>query len=119
MMRKNKKFIDPRYFMDEKMELNEALDNLTGYPTTGPGAATATPTATADWRPTEVDIQLQQELSNLNMDWIEDEISDALTQLASNSNSRQEYIQKIKAYLNSVADEIGYANLGDEVLETT
>jgi hypothetical protein len=23
MIRKNKKFIDPRYFMDEKMELNE------------------------------------------------------------------------------------------------
>jgi hypothetical protein len=26
-MRKNKKFIDPRYFMDEKMELNEAADH--------------------------------------------------------------------------------------------
>jgi hypothetical protein len=25
MIRKNKKFIDPRYFMDEKMELNEGL----------------------------------------------------------------------------------------------
>ena len=26
-MRKNKKFIDPRYFMDEKMELNEDPDD--------------------------------------------------------------------------------------------
>ena len=25
MIRKNKKFIDPRYFMDEKTELNEVL----------------------------------------------------------------------------------------------
>ena len=27
MIRKNKKFIDPRYFMDEKMELNENVIN--------------------------------------------------------------------------------------------
>ena len=28
MIRKNTKFIDPRYFMDEKMELNENMEEL-------------------------------------------------------------------------------------------
>ena len=122
MIRKNKKFVDPRYFMDEKMELNEALDPLTGFPTTSPQRGTGADASgiPADWSPSKVDYQLEEDLLEAGAEWITDviDLEDALTKLASNSNSSQQYIQKIKEYLNSdnVEAAIQWGGLGDEVL---
>ena len=65
-----------------------------------------------------VNDQLLSDLQDLGMDWIMDdeEMYRILDRLKADSNSSGEYQQKIVDFLNNNADELGYTNLGDEVL---
>jgi uncharacterized protein (UPF0147 family) len=58
MIRKNKKFIDPRYFMDEKMETIKEVVTINASTPTRPTSATtrAVPKLQEDNSPPEVDI---------------------------------------------------------------
>jgi hypothetical protein len=66
MIRKNKKFIDPRYFMDEKLETIKEVATIDSAARHRPASATtsAVPNLQEDNSPPEVDIANALELAN-------------------------------------------------------
>ena len=117
-IRKNKKFIDPRYFMDEKTEVVKEV----AYE---PGRAVSSVDQEIE-REEAVSYQhvrdaFKSDLQDVGMDWIMDDhnedIYSVLDQLQRNSNSPDEFADNIKQWLNNQDPaQLGYTNLGDDVL---
>ena len=63
--------------------------------------------------------ELKSDLDDIDMDWIMDDenMFRILDRLKRDSRTPNEYMQKIKLFLNTKADEFGYGGLGDAVLK--
>ena len=132
--RKNKKFIDPRYFMDEKTDIiKEELESVLneahprdpgGFMGMHIGGATAAPQGIQMSSEERLELQAEAErgIEAEGMDWILDsdiappglpDVTEFLIHLE--AASPEEYRLKVKKFLNDHSGIIGVQDFGDDI----
>ena len=120
--KKKKSKKNEELYMNLEQIVREELENVLNEIAYEPGRAVSGIDAEIEKEDSldmqSVNDQLLSDLQDLGMDWIMDDekMYRTLDRLKADSNSSGEYQQKIIDFLNNNAGELGYAGLGDEVL---